>query len=69
MITFDRLRETMQKKNVTQYKLITNYGVSRGQLTRLRENCNVNTHTLNMLCEILDCRIEDICEYIPSDEI
>jgi len=69
MIIFDRLWETMQKKNVTQYKLITNYGVSRGQLTRLRENSNVNTHTLNMLCEILDCRIEDICEYIPSDEI
>ena len=55
MITFDRLWETMQKKNVTQYKL--------------RENCNVNTHTINMLCEILDCRIEDICEYIPSDEL
>lgn len=69
MIIFDRLWETMQKKNVTQYKLITNYGVSRGQLTRLRENSNVNTHTLNMLCEILDCRIEDICEYIPSDEL
>lgn len=69
MIIFDRLWETMQKKNVTQYKLITNYGVSRGQLTRLRENSNVNTHTLNMLCEILDCRIEDICEYIPFDEI
>ena len=69
MIIFDRLWETMQKKNVTHYKLITNYGVSRGQLTRLRENSNVNTHTLNMLCEILDCRIEDICEYIPSDEI
>ena len=34
MITFNRLWETMQKKNVTQYKLITNYGVSRGQLTR-----------------------------------
>ena len=69
MITFNRLWETMQKKNVTQYKLITNYGVSRGQLTRRRENCNVNTHTLNMLCEILDCRIEEICEYMPSDEL
>lgn len=63
MIIYDRLWETMKGKNVTQYKLITLYGFSRGQLTRLRANRNVNTHTLNMLCEILDCNIEDICEY------
>ena len=63
MIIFDRLWETMQKKNISQYKLINDFGVSRGQLSRLRHNENVNTFTLNRLCEILDCKLEDIMEY------
>ena len=63
MIVFDRLWETMRKKEITQYKLINHYGISPAQITRLKKNANVNTHTLDMLCEILDCKIEDITEY------
>ncbi len=63
MICFDRLWITMREKGISQYKLITDYGISRGQLSRLRNNSNVSTHTLDMLCEILQCQIEDICEY------
>lgn len=60
MICYDPLWETMKRKNITQYQLITKYNVSAGQLSRLRANCNVSTHTLNMLCEILDCKLEDV---------
>ena len=63
MIVFDRLWETMNKKGITQYKLINHYGISPAQITRLKRNANVNTHTLDVLCEILDCKIEDIMEY------
>lgn len=63
MIVFDRLWETMRQKGVTQYKLINVYGISPAQITRLKRNANINTHTINMLCEILDCNLEDICEY------
>lgn len=63
MIVFDRLWETMKEKNITQYKLIKAYGVSPGQITRLKRNSNINTYTLNRLCDILDCDIEDIMEY------
>jgi len=63
MIVFDRLWETMQQKGITQYKLIHTYGISPAQITRLKRNANINTHTLNMLCEILDCKLEDISEY------
>ncbi|MCD7714914.1 MAG: helix-turn-helix transcriptional regulator [Lachnospiraceae bacterium] len=38
-------------------------GVSAGQLSRLRANENVSTHTLDMLCQILDCRLEDIAMF------
>ncbi len=57
----------MKKKNVSQYKLIKTYGISTGQLDRLRKNENVSTFTLNSLCKILDCKLEDIAEYIPEN--
>ena len=68
MIVFDRLWETMKEKEVTQYKLIKKYGISPAQITRLKKNENINTHTINMLCELLDCRVEDIMEYKKEDE-
>lgn len=67
MITYDRLWKTMKDKGVSQYKLITYYDFSRGQLSRLKHNQNVNTFTLNRLCEILDCNIEDVVEYVKEE--
>lgn len=63
MIIFDRFWITMKKKGISQYKLIKEYHISTGQLDRLRKNDNVNTYTLNQLCEILDCGLDDIAEY------
>lgn len=63
MIVFDKLWETMREKGISQYKLIKEYHISTGQLDRLRKNENVNTYTLNQLCEILDCQLQDIAVY------
>ena len=68
MIVFDRLWATMERKGISQYKLIHEYGISTGQLDRLRKNGNVNCYTLNTLCRILDCGTEDIMQYIPDGE-
>lgn len=69
MIVFDRLWDTMQNKGVTQYKLIKDYNFSPAQITRLKRNHNINTHTINRLCEILDCNIEDICQYTREERV
>ncbi len=66
MIVFDKLWETLKKNNISQYKLIKEYGISTGQLDRLRKNANVNTYTLNQLCSILNCKLSDIAEFIPE---
>ncbi len=66
MIVYDRLWKTMQEKGISQYKLIKDYQVSQGQLDRLRKNANVNSYTLNQLCKILQCKLEDIAEYIED---
>lgn len=66
MIIYTKLWETMKKKGISQYKLLNIYGISAGQLDRLRKNSGVNTNTLDNLCKILDCRLEDIAEYVPD---
>ncbi|MGI5825571.1 MAG: helix-turn-helix domain-containing protein [Bacillota bacterium] len=66
MIIYNKLWGTMKKKNISQYKLIKEYKISSGQLDRLRKNENVSTHTLNQLCKILQCRLEDIAEYVDE---
>ena len=66
MIVYDKLWATLKNKQISQYKLINTYGISSGQLDRLRKNDNVNTYTLNILCSILDCKLEDIAEYIKD---
>lgn len=66
MIVFDRLWATMKERGISQYKLIKDYGISTGQLDRLRKNENVNSYTLNQLCKILHCKLEDIAEYIEE---
>lgn len=66
MIVYDKLWKTMKERGISQYRLIKEYHFSTGQLDRLRKNGNVNAYTLNQLCEILDCRLEDIAEYISD---
>ena len=63
LITYDNLWKTMKEKQISQYKLIHEYHISAGQLSRLRANAYISTHTLDILCEILNCRIEDIATY------
>lgn len=53
----------MKQKGVSQYRLIQEYQFSAGQLDRLRKNQNVSTYTLDQLCRILDCRLDEIAEY------
>ena len=66
MIVYDRLWQTMKEKGISQYSLIKDHQISAGQLSRLRNNESVTTHTLNDLCTILDCKIEDVAEYIKD---
>ena len=68
MIVYDKLWVTLKEKNISQYKLIKTYGISTGQLDRLRKNGNVNTYTLDTLCKILNCQLHDIAEFKNEDE-
>ena len=67
MISYAPLYQTMKKKGITTYKLINQYHVSRSLLDRLKHNKPISTVTLNDLCTILDCRVEDVLVYCKDE--
>ena len=68
MISYARLWETMKKRGVSQYALIKRYNISPAQITRLKRNESVSTHTIDTFCNILQCHVEDIMEFIDDYE-
>lgn len=68
MISYDSLWTVMKQKGITQYALIKKYNISPGQITRLKRNESVSTHTIEMFCKILNCEVGDIMKYIPEGD-
>ena len=58
----------MKEKGVSQYALIKKYNISPAQITRLKRNESVSTHTIEMFCRILDCEVGDIMKYVKGEE-
>ena len=68
MISYQRFWETLCKSGESTYTLITRYHVSSSTIDKLRKNKPLTTTTINDLCRILECRVEEIMEYIPSED-
>lgn len=68
MIIYDNLWNVMKEKGISQYALIKKYGVSPAQITRLKRNQSVSTHTINMFCRILRCQVGDIMQYVEVED-
>ncbi len=67
MISYDRLWLTMKKLNATTYTLQVKGGISSSTIRRLKAGDSVSTTTLDALCKILNCSIEDIIEFKPDN--
>lgn len=68
MITYEPFYETLKRKNITTYKLVNKYNISRSLLDRLKHNKPISTVTVDDLCRILDCRVEDIMRYTEDEK-
>ena len=66
MIIYDALWETMKNKGVTKYKLIHKHGIAQATISRMVKNMPTSSTTINELCKILDCRVEDIMTFVPD---
>ena len=67
MIKFEKLWKTMEEKRVSTYQLREHCGIDSKTVRRLKANENMETKTLNKLCVFLNCRLEDIAEYVPDE--
>ncbi len=67
MISYEPFYQTLKKKNITTYRLIKEFGISRSLIDRLKHNKPISTVTLNDLCAFLNCRVEEILIYTPDE--
>lgn len=67
MIDYSPFWNTLRNSDKTTYTLINKYHISSATIDKLRKNKPMNTTTLNDLCRIFQCQIQDIAQYTPSD--
>lgn len=68
MISYRPFCETLKASSESTYTLVNKYRVSSATIDKLRKNKAITTTTLNDLCRILDCPVENILEYIPNEK-
>lgn len=66
LISYKPLFETMKRKNITEYNLIFKQGLSANTIHRIKKGLPITTETLDTLCFILDCEVQDILEHDKS---
>lgn len=66
MVSYAPLWRTMEKCSATTYTLQVKGGISSSTIRRLKAGDSVSTNTLDALCKILNCTIQDIVEYLPE---
>ena len=66
MINYEPFYETLYKKNITEYNLIYKQGFSANTLYRIKQGKAISTKTLDALCDALDCRVEEIIQFVKE---
>ena len=67
MIIFDKLWETMKTKRISTYRLREDVLMGSREIKRLKNNESVETKTLYRICAALNCKLEDIAEYVKDE--
>ena len=68
MISYKPFWETLNKKNISTYALISKYGISSATIDRMRKGNGISTMKIDDLCKILNCTVSDIIEYLPDEK-
>ena len=63
MISYEPLWRTMKLRGATTYTLQVKGGIRSSTIRRMKAGDSVSTHTLDLLCQLLDCSLSDIVEY------
>lgn len=68
LISYEPLWRTMQLRGATTYTLQVKGGISSSTIRRMKAGDSVSTHTLDLLCQLLDCTLDDIVEFVPEED-
>ena len=67
MISYSPLWATMERLGASTYTLQVKGGISSSTVRRLKAGESVSTNTLDALCKILNCEIDDVIKYVPDE--
>ena len=68
MISYEPFWNTLKEKNITIYHLIHKNGINSNTINRIKKNASITTYTLDHLCDVLGCAVQDIIAYTPDDK-
>lgn len=68
MIIYETLWDTMKIRGVTKYKLVHKHGIAQNTISRMSKNKPTSTITIDELCKILNCNVQDIMTFVPDEE-
>ncbi len=68
MINYAPFWRTLEESDENWYTLTKKHNMSDSTLHRLKHNKDISTKTINDLCRILNCTVQDILQYVPSDK-
>ena len=66
MISYEPLWETMKRLNASTYTLEVKGGISSSSVRRIKAGDSISTNTVDSICNILNCSVEDVIQYIPD---
>ena len=67
MMSYDPFWKTIEQKGISTYALINKLGILPDTIQRLRKGKPITTTTIETLCEVMECRVEDIVKYVPDE--
>ena len=66
MIRYTPFWKTLEKKGVSTYVLINEYGISSATIQGMRDGKGLTTTKIDDFCRILHCKVEDVIEYVEE---
>ena len=66
--SYDNLWKVLERKNMTKEDLKNATGMSSATIAKLGKNERINMKSLEKICEVLECEIEDVIEFISEND-
>ena len=66
-VSYKRLFHLLIEKDMTNAQLQQKAGFSANIITRLKRNGYVSLESIERICRVLDCGVDDVLEFTPED--